>query len=220
MIIDKAQEQDEKGYECELSNSFGTRKKKIYVITQIKPHGITINAKGSSLKSVDKIVKINKAESTVLKCIAKGYPIPKITWFKDGTNIGENAITLNKDRMSEHSGSYECRVENSLGSVSKLIEVSVQIATSAKEPKERLLMADEKEKVKLNCEVTGVPKPAVIWTFNNKPLPASKKYNLLNQNQELEFEAQQDSFGSYSCFGKNKYGKAAIKFTVFVRGKT
>ena len=219
LIIDDAQKQDEKDYECELSNSFEKRKKKIYVITQIKPHSITIIAKGSSLKSVDKIVKIVKAEDTLLKCVAKGYPIPKITWFKDGTHIGNNSISLKKDHMSEHSGSYECRVENSLGSVSKVIEVTVQIATSGKEPKERLVMADEKQNVKLNCEVTGVPEPAITWTFNKKQLPASKKYNLLNQDQALEFEAQHDSFGTYSCFGQNKYGKAAIKFTVFVRGK-
>ena len=220
LIIDKAQEQDGKAYECELSNSFEKRKKNIYVITQIKPHSITITAKGSSLKSVDKIVEIVKNEKTVLNCVAKGYPIPKITWLKDGAIMGKNNITLNKDRMNDHSGSYECLVENSLGSVSKLIEVSVQIGASAKEPKERLVMADEKETVKLNCEVTGVPNPIISWTFNNKPLPTTKKYNLMNQNQALEFEAQQDSFGTYSCFGQNKYGKAAIKFTVFVKGKT
>jgi hypothetical protein len=219
LTIEKLTEKDEQLYKCELVNDKGKRVKETQVIAHIAPQNIKITAKGKHFKNLDRVLEIRDLEGYVLTCAAQGYPIPKINWFKDGLHVGVNQIVLDKNKAKDHAGKYRCVVENSLGSISKDLEIVVKIPPAVTNQKDELIFAVENEKVEMQCEISGVPKPTISWTFNNKPIQISTKFKLSSDGKKLEFVGKHDSFGSYSCVGENSHGKATMTFTVYVKGK-
>jgi Immunoglobulin I-set domain/Immunoglobulin domain len=219
LTIQKTTSADEGYYECEISNDLGKDKKRIEFTAQTKPKDVKVTMKGKSLKLVDKVVEIREKETFVLHCIAKAYPIPKIVWFKDGIQISKNQIVLEKENINEHAGFYRCTVTNALGSISKDFNITVKIAPTPNGISEQLIEAKENDKIRLNCDIDGSPEPNVTWSFNYKPLVIASNHKFTNQNKVLELSVQHHSVGTYSCLGKNDFGKALIKFAVFVKGK-
>lgn len=78
--------------------------------------------------------KVNTSSRASLKCSAKGYPSPSITWMFEGHVVEESndvKITIDQDDTStnatlqiqnterSNNGTYECRASNSAGQVEK-----------------------------------------------------------------------------------------------------
>jgi len=69
-----------------------------------------------------------------LRCRVRGYPAPKVTWFKDEKQLNANGrISMNSDgklfvqglEVSDN-GIYTCEASNSLGKDKKKVEINVQ----------------------------------------------------------------------------------------------
>ncbi|GLH01974.1 Obscurin, partial [Gryllus bimaculatus] len=80
-------------------------------------------------------VKMNRR--LVLKCPFEGFPIPHITWYKNGSilqNIIDSSIHISSDQRQLHilhartedAGTYKCKAENTAGSKELLFEIDVQ----------------------------------------------------------------------------------------------
>ncbi|CAH8561518.1 unnamed protein product [Schistosoma turkestanicum] len=67
------------------------------------------------------------------------------------------------------------------------------------------------EKIKLECEVTGLPAPQVTWLKNGIPLPQSKSYATKEIGQYyclVFYDVFLEDQGEYTCVAENPYGKA------------
>lgn len=83
--------------------------------------------------------------------------------------------------------------------------------------------AELKEKVTLECKVTGVPVPSIQWFKGDQLLSPSADIKVQSQpdgTQTLIIESiQVDSEGTYKCVAENNAGKAETKATVGVKSK-
>lgn len=82
------------------------------------------------------ITEKSKSEVTVIEgnvlylvCVAAGFPTPHISWRKNGDALqkGINKSNVIIDIASKKdAGNYECKVSNSVGTVSHTMEVTVK----------------------------------------------------------------------------------------------
>lgn len=213
---------DEGSYECIINNEFkngGKQTKKIELIVKKKPEAIRITLKGRLLSIVEKVVEIKTFEDFTLDCYAPANPVPIITWFKNGKQVGDHEIFLPQSKMNNHEGSYECKVENDVGLTSRTIQVKVKIPPYTESDNDQRVIAKNAVIVSLKCDIIGSPDPKIQWFINSKPLKASKQFKLLKQDKVLEFKGSKDLVGNYSCSGVSDLGKALIIFDVVMTGK-
>lgn len=214
--IKKVRSLDEGIFECSIRNELGFNRRKISLIIASRPRDLIITIDGKIKKRVDKILTISDSKDVTLICIANASPAPTITWLKNGEEVSQETLELSNENMHENAGSYQCIVENIHGTMSKEIQVKVEIApfiqSSAKEVKSIKIG----EKTSLNCDIEGSPVPMFTWIRNLQPLGESKEYKLLKGKKVLEFKGAVDSVGTYSCTGENRFGKTTKTFNVLV----
>ena len=66
-----------------------------------------------------------KGQPLVLRCSAEANPPPQYSWKKNGAQLQSNPRIIFSSLEYSDSGTYECMVKNSLGSVSKKFVVIV-----------------------------------------------------------------------------------------------
>ena len=82
-----------------------------------------------------RVMSFKNGETAKLKCHSTGDPDPDIQWFKDGqsygqhkrTSVSPSGWTLNLRYLTvQDSGTYLCRVSNSLGTINRTFTVMVK----------------------------------------------------------------------------------------------
>ncbi|RXG68600.1 Vascular endothelial growth factor receptor 1, partial [Armadillidium vulgare] len=89
-------------------------------------------------------ILVNSPFPFYIACYVEGRPKPKITWLKDGENIGEiiennvevslrddNQILEFKFTTTEYAGKYECSIENRVGHIQPFANVIIEDEASA-----------------------------------------------------------------------------------------
>jgi len=78
-------------------------------------------------------VTVIEGQTAVLKCMADGYPSPKLTWSKINSSlpVGRHVIApstalIIKNVKSEDAGDYSCSAQNLLGSTNASAPLKVQ----------------------------------------------------------------------------------------------
>ncbi|MCP9264611.1 Peroxidasin [Dirofilaria immitis] len=62
--------------------------------------------------------------------------------------------------------------------------------------------------VRLDCEVTGKPRPLITWYFNGKKLKRSRKYEMNFEQTNLNiYPFLERDVGKYTCIAENLYGR-------------
>ena len=90
----------------------------------------------AELLTVPTITNKSKSKVTVVEgnvlylvCEAKGYPLPFVTWIKNGkvlqTNIRKTDLIID-DTSEKDAGKYECEASNIVGTVSYTVEVTIK----------------------------------------------------------------------------------------------
>ncbi|CAG5119260.1 unnamed protein product, partial [Candidula unifasciata] len=85
-------------------------------------------------------------------------------------------------------------------------------------PAEETVVAEE-QVLKVSCQVTGKPKPRVIWYKGNQQL-IHDKFEVLSNGDLLIKKTEQKDTGTYTCLAENKFGKVSASGKVMVRDKT
>ena len=78
----------------------------------------------------------------------------------------------------------------------------------------------EGDRVDLICRASGVPKPTLVWTFNNGNLPSGiNQFNREGESNLVLPSVTKEMNGTYKCTAKNKANTAAYSAVLRVYGK-
>ena len=78
----------------------------------------------------------------------------------------------------------------------------------------------EGDRVDLICRASGVPKPTLVWTFNNGNLPSGiNQFKHEGESNLVLPSVTKEMNGTYKCTAKNKANTAAYSAVLRVYGK-
>ncbi|XP_077571540.1 hemicentin-1 [Stigmatopora nigra] len=227
-------------YSCRASNPAGTAVKHYSLRVLVPPQ---IEGDSTSLDTQEAKVRING--SLTLTCLAKGFPEPKVAWFKDGqlltgnTHLGitENGAFLHlENAMLSHEGRYTCVVTNSAGEDKRYFHVNIQVppvlhrvvnreaawGTEDREDEGKDAMVDKREvilghPISLSCESNAIPPPKLNWYKDGHKLAIADGVQLLPGGQVLQItRVQKADAGKYTCEAVNEAGEDHLHFQLEV----
>ncbi|XP_075295707.1 hemicentin-2 [Opisthocomus hoazin] len=169
-------------------------------------------------------------QPTALYCDTNAIPPPRFTWYKDGELLspspgvqmllGGRVLQLPTVR-EEDAGRYRCEAANSAGQDRRHYTLEVLAAPAIYGGTEDLaeeVTATINGTVHFKCEATGHPVPAVSWLWNDVPIVASPRHQLLEGGMVLQVAAVEvGDTGSYTCVAENLAGSAEKHFALNVQ---
>ncbi|XP_054704630.1 hemicentin-2 isoform X1 [Grus americana] len=172
-------------------------------------------------------------QPTALYCDTNAIPPPRLTWYKDGERLspGPGVLMLLEGRVlqlpavrEEDAGRYTCEAANAAGQDRLHYELEVLTAPAIHGGAEDLaeeVMATVNGTVRFKCEATGHPVPTVSWLWNDVPIVASPRHQLLEGGTVLQVAAvEAGDTGSYTCVAENPAGSAEKHFALTVHEAT
>ncbi|KAM5240641.1 MAM domain-containing glycosylphosphatidylinositol anchor protein 2 isoform 2-T2 [Hipposideros larvatus] len=125
---------------------------------------------------VDDPIVINPGEAITLVCVTTGgEPAPSLTWVRSFGTLPEKTV-LNGGTLtipaitSEDAGAYSCIANNNVGNpAKKSTNIIVRVPPNLTVPQEKSpLVTREGDTIELQCQVTGKPKPIILWSRADK----------------------------------------------------
>lgn len=74
-------------------------------------------------------------------------------------------------------------------------------------------------KVKFRCSVRGVPRPLLLWYYNNTLIPSTHDRRRMSRFGIIISNVRKEDEGMYACHVSNKHGEKWKNFTLKVEGK-
>ncbi|MCJ8749980.1 hypothetical protein PDJAM_G00193750 [Pangasius djambal] len=201
-------------YSCVAANEGGVSASHVYLSVQSRPI-VTVNPQNQTFSTGDEVR---------LRCSAKGYPTPTVVWthndmfitgssrhkmIPDGTLVIRN--TLQKD-----AGVYGCLASNVAGTDSKTALLSYIESPQVMVPKSRLLVGLGQTAV-MECTVTGIPQPEVLWYKGDKQVKMSMFVRMDPNEGTLSIQQiEAADAGDYICVAVNLAGTAQAKIRLDV----
>ncbi|RZC41074.1 I-set and/or Spectrin domain containing protein, partial [Asbolus verrucosus] len=126
-------------------------------------------------------------------CKVEGNPLPTVQWFKNYDcidNSPDYVITYNNGEAIlkfervylEDKAEYTCKASNQLGVAQSTANLAVTPLEPTEAPKFILplsnVMARAGQKIKLECEVSGLPPPILTWSHNGKAVKETRELKL------------------------------------------
>ncbi|XP_049784509.1 titin isoform X1 [Schistocerca cancellata] len=235
LTIEETFTEDSAKFTCKATNAAGTAEtsatlsvKEAEPEEQLSPPHFTQPLQNSSAR---------EGSSHELRCHVEGIPLPTVQWFKDGTCVDASpdyVITFNngeallrfEEVFLEDQAEYSCRATNPLGSDSCCARLTVEPLEPTETPAFIVpltnVMARAGQKIKLECEVTGLPSPQISWSHNNKPVKETRDLKVQYENNKATLvitEAFPKDAGIYVVTAKNIAGEASSSCNVSVKGR-
>lgn len=171
-------------------------------------------------------VVVAEGEMAVLTCGPPlGHPEPNVSWKRDGlpvnktdqhyTELSGKLIVSPADKS--HSGSYVCVASNTVG----VRESRAARLTVLGKPV--LLLKPQNASVKMgesaqfSCEAKGDPRPVVMWSREQGPLPNGRYLVNPDQTLQIHYVTAQDA-GKYTCTAVNDAGVVIASALLTVEG--
>ncbi|XP_020901326.2 uncharacterized protein LOC110239917 [Exaiptasia diaphana] len=175
--------------------------------------GLTLQAPTISVPPKDLI--LNESDTTIMKCLVKGHPTPKITWSKDTSQLAlrrhvidsNGLLSINKLRLND-AGRYTCTAKSVLGVARASADLIVQ-GPPRFSVKQETTFAEEKRSAILKCDVSGVPRPTISWTKLFGTLPGGRSTVLSTGHLRISNIMKTDD-GIYTCKAKNIFGSESL----------
>lgn len=182
-------------------------------------------------------------EVAILEATVEAVPLASFQWyyqtmpithsheFKITTSENKSVLLIN-EVTPDMAGTFTCRAENSLGSVTSTATINVledvvfEETTELEYPRfiQQLtpIRVMDGQKVTFSCVVVGKPTPRVQWFHNDVPIEDAKD-TIVSQDSEgvcslTITEAFPENSGEYVCYASNKVGEAVCKSTLIVEG--
>ncbi|EFO97259.1 hypothetical protein CRE_16675 [Caenorhabditis remanei] len=218
--IRSATEADGGSYTCYAENEAGNLTTKYSVDIIGKP--VFERKKG------DNIYHVVEDTEVTIECGVVSRPMPDISWFRGGSpmyipphyTISEDGtrVTIHKAQLSD-GGKFTCRASNEAGSSD--IDMIVRVLVPPRIDKSNIIgnpLAIVARNIYLECPVTGIPQPDVIWTKDGKDINTTDSRIILAQNNEtfgIEKVKVSDQ-GRYTCTAINRGGQMSHDFNLDV----
>ncbi|XP_072382653.1 neogenin isoform X2 [Diabrotica undecimpunctata] len=226
--IDEVVESDQGSYRCNASglSSYKLSNKAILHINRDQEEALHVTPPTFIAKPLPGTFV--EGQNVSLDCAANSFPVPTITWLKDGYPIDMNDLdsrfklvgTTNSLRITKiqegDGGTYQCRAENHEDSLDASALIHIQVPPKfLKKPQDKI--EHHNNDVELECAVYGVPEPEVQWFKNGELVKYSNYYKLVNgYNLKIMGLIPLDS-GLFQCFATNQAGNiqavASLKVT-------
>uniref|UniRef100_A0A8C1K3P7 Hemicentin-1 n=1 Tax=Cyprinus carpio TaxID=7962 RepID=A0A8C1K3P7_CYPCA len=233
LVISRAQVSDTALFHCVATNEAGEQEREF----KVSVHGTfvvkfyyfffniclsvppTIRSTGPAERSVVLHMSIS------LQCVVSGTPPPTVTWYKDGRPLTSAAgvkilsrgqvLEIDRAQVSD-AGLYKCVAINVAGSTELTYSLQVYVPPSISS-KGGMITVVVNDPVRLECEASGVPVPAISWMKDGRPLSTGRKTQILNEGRLLRIQdAQVADTGRYTCIAVNVAGQADRKYDVNV----
>ncbi|XP_078083679.1 hemicentin-1-like [Mustelus asterias] len=221
--VSNAQTQDAGRYTCEASNDAGKTEKYYNLNVWVPPafHGLEDQTS----------VTVIEGNSLSLFCECSGIPSPTLEWQKDGMSLstpkdgritilsGRQMLQVSNTQLSD-AGNYTCIGTNLAGTSQKDYRVEVYVTPKIKNgggrPTE--ISITKGAGVMLECEVSGIPQPALTWMKDGRPVASRRGVHVENEGRTLKVQrAQEHHTGRYTCLAVNEAGRSDRKFDLSVR---
>ncbi|XP_078348254.1 peroxidasin-like [Oculina patagonica] len=209
MVISNATIESSGNYSCMAQNEMMcTIITTLVVVEEPSPPKITIYP-------MERKMMVPSGSYFNLSCEASGVPPPKITWFKDGSQImsnssiedvrGSSVMTIMSVRP-ENRGHYWCEANNTEGWVqSSAVVLKVLWKPYFVSHPENVSIYED-ENVTLSCSAAGFPTPVIGWLKDNMSIRGFSSVGG-NSSLHLHFVKREIANGKYSCAARNSLGK-------------
>ncbi|NWU93884.1 HMCN1 protein, partial [Upupa epops] len=220
--IEGAQVQDTGRYTCEATNIAGKTEKSFNVNIWVSP----------SIFGSDATSQLTVIEGSLISliCESSGIPPPSLTWEKNGSSLvadpsgrvrilsGGRQLQIAIAEKSD-TASYTCIASNMAGRAMKDYSLQVYIRptilNSGSHPSE--VVTTQGNEISLECEVEGIPEPAITWMKDGHPLVNRRGIVILHSGRVLQLQnAQVSDTGRYVCVAANVAGLSDRKYDLNV----
>lgn len=224
LLIDKATADDAGEYEVIAINSKGMAPTKGILTVASKTNEETPEEKPAFICPLRDLA-VDEGELLKFSAPIRGNPVPDVTWTKDGKPLrpservilscdGKNVtLEINPSTLKD-SGSYVCKLKNSLGSDSATAKATVRNKYQAPSFIQKFTDIEQSPNTdaKFCARVTGLPLPEIAWYYNGSPLSDSDKYKIKRDGDACSLFIKNCNLadsGRYKCEATNKDGKVA-----------
>ncbi|XP_061594740.1 hemicentin-1 [Cololabis saira] len=218
--VDSAQVQDSGRYTCEAINIAGKTEKNYNLNVWVTP----------SIRGSDEVSSLTVIEGGLitLVCESSGIPPPTLTWTKDGSELksdqrlrilsGGRQLQISSAERTD-AASYTCTASSAAGTTSKeySLQVYVRPFISRSDGDTEDVTVTKGGDVTLQCAAEGVPRPAVTWLKDGRPVTGQHGAKVLNEGRLLQIkDAKVSDTGRYTCIAVNVAGQADSKHDISV----
>ncbi|GFN88312.1 hemicentin-1, partial [Plakobranchus ocellatus] len=221
LVLRKAQLTDSGEYKCVAINIAGENSRVFDLAVQLAP---TI-----SIIGVNTRLNVIQNRSTVLECKAQGSPKPEIMWFHNSIPVdpeSQPGLTISDDggrlviasTQVADAGNYVCIASNEAGEAQQDYEITVWVPpvvdTSALDQNLRVIKGHT---ATINCPVSSIPFPDIIWTKNGQTIAESSRVQILSDGLQLRISyAEESDADKYTCLASNPAGEVTLNFDLLV----
>ncbi|XP_030317358.1 hemicentin-2 [Calypte anna] len=167
---------------------------------------------------------------TALYCDTNAIPPPSLTWYKDGEPLspGPGVLMLLGGRVlqllsvqEQDRGRYTCQATNTAGW--DRLHYDLEVLTPPAIHGDKVDLAEEvtatiNGTARFKCEATGHPLPVVSWLWNDVPILAGPRHQLLEGGTVLQVAmVEVGDAGNYVCVAENLAGSAEKRFALSVQ---
>ena len=151
---------------------------------------------------------VEENQNVTIACNATGEPQPSVTWFKALSSLPKGGTRLTNKRLiivnvkKKDRGTYICKADNILGSVTDNIQLIIFSPLRFKIRPPQELTPEIASTIRLPCVAESDLRPSITWTRNGKTsLPANS--NVLQNNTLVLHNIKKAQIGSYTCRATN-----------------
>ncbi|KAK2535403.1 Hmcn2 [Columba guinea] len=193
-------------YSCRATNALGDISLRVCVEVHVAPE----------IQPGPKEVKVLANDSVVLPCQAEGWPMPQVTWRKDGRLLplgGNNRLQLLPDGslqinpvQVQDSGSYLCMASSPAGSDQRGLDLHVLVPPTIADDLTDVTVT-QLSPVVLTCYASGMPPPMVSWSKEGTQLGSrGGGYRVLPTGALEIRQVLPAHAGRYTCTARNAAG--------------
>ena len=218
LCISNFNSQDIGTYSCRVTNCIGPSRK-TFSITSYQGQDAA-----PSISTTRAQYSVIQGTTVRLFCKATGSPDPSISWYYGGELVGEEGhfslaelpnLRIDNVQRNLHTGDYECRASNRVGSDTLTIRMIVY--QTPKLIPIRSQRVDVGLTACFNCSLTqGYPVPTKVWTKDRLEVVSQGRV-IIDENTLCISRVRGDDQGAYRCTASSTVGWAYVEAALQVR---